>query len=206
MAELIARANHPEECPATPPLRQDVAPTIQQLLDSMDATPAFVIGPGSDLLAWNRPWERLATPLGLLDDPLPNLARYVFRHPHAQATFPDWSTAAHEQVSNLHAAARNWGDDPAFGALLEELLSEPEFAARWATHDVSATLRGTQQLHHPDIGELSIAYETLDLPDGGGQRVITWLPADDATATAIRIAITDTTATDAPKLRLVGES
>ena len=205
LAELTARTNHPEECPAAPPLHQEVAPTVQQLLDSMDATPAFVTGPGSYVLAWNRSWERLVTRLGMLDDPPPNLARYVLRHPRARVTFPDWATAADEQVSSLHAAELFRGDDPAFGALLEELLSVPDFETRWPTHDVAATLRGNQRLVHPDVGELSIAFEALDLPDGGGQRLVTWLPADDATAAAIRFAVTDNAAASPPNLRVVGD-
>jgi transcriptional regulator with XRE-family HTH domain len=205
LAELTARTNDPEGCPVAPPLHQEIAPTVQQLLDSMDATAAFVIGPGTYLLAWNRSWERLVTPLGMLDDRPPNFARYVFRNPRARVTYPDWSTAADEQVSSLHAAELQWGDDPAFAALLEELLSVPEFAARWPTHDVAAKLRGNERLLHPDVGELSIAYEALDVPDGSGQRLITWLPADHATATAIRTALTDTAAVSPPNLRVVGE-
>jgi hypothetical protein len=141
----------------------------------------------------------------MLDDPPPNLARYVFRHPRARVTFPDWSTAADEQVSRLHAAELQWGEDPAFSALLEELLSVPAFAARWPTHNVATKLRGNQLLLHPDVGELSIVSEALDLPDGGGQRLITWLPADDATANAIRFVVTETAAASPPKLRVVGE-
>jgi hypothetical protein len=183
-------------------VHQEVAPTVHQLLDSMDATAAFVIGHGSYVLAWNQLWERLVAPLGMLEHPPPNLARYVFRHPQARVTFVDWSNAADQQVSSLRAAELNFGEDADFGALLDELLSVPEFAARWATHDVAATLRGNQQLLHPDLGELSIAYETLELPDGGGQRLITWLPADEATA--VRFGVADTTARP-PKLRVVGE-
>jgi hypothetical protein len=185
-------------------LHQAVAATVQQLLDSIETTPAFVIGPGSYLLAWNRQWEGLVTPLGILDDAPPNLARYVFVHPGARATFPDWSNAADEQVSALRAAQINWGDDSAFAALLDELLSVPEFAARWAAHDVAQRHRGHQRLRHPDLGELSIMYEVLDLPDDSGQRLVTWLPADNATATAIRTVLTGTAADSLPHLRVVG--
>jgi transcriptional regulator with XRE-family HTH domain len=205
MAELTARTNHPEACPGTPPMLQDVAPTVQQMLDSMHSTAAFVVGPGGHVVAWNQSWERLVAPLGMLDDRPPNVARYVFCHPNARATFPDWSVVADAHVNSLHAAEIRWVDDPAFAALIDELLSVPEFAARWATHNVSANARGSQRLVHPTVGELSIAYEVLDLPESGGQRVVTWLPADNATATAIHFAITDTPTTGSARLRVVGE-
>lgn len=204
LAELTARTNHAGACPGAPPLLQPVAPTVQQLLDSMHDTAAFVLGPGTYLVAWNRAWERLVRPLGMLEDPPPNLARYVFGHRDARTTFPDWSTAADEYVTRVHAAELQWGDDPAFSALLGDLLSRPEFAARWPTREVATKLRGNQRLVHPDVGELHVAYEAFDLSDGSGQRLVTWLPADNSTATAIHFAITDRAASP-PKLRVVGE-
>ena len=39
---------------------------------------------------------------------------------------------------------------------------------------------------HPDLGRLRLNYEVLLLPDDvDEQRLITWLPADDATARAL---------------------
>lgn len=38
---------------------------------------------------------------------------------------------------------------------------------------------------HPLVGELRLSYETLDLPDIEGQRLIVYLPADEATSTAL---------------------
>jgi hypothetical protein len=36
---------------------------------------------------------------------------------------------------------------------------------------------------HPDVGELRLAYETLELPED--QRLVVYLPADDATSAAL---------------------
>ena len=36
---------------------------------------------------------------------------------------------------------------------------------------------------HPEVGELRLAYETLELPDG--QRLVVYLPAADATSGAL---------------------
>ncbi|WP_246007292.1 hypothetical protein [Actinomadura pelletieri] len=38
---------------------------------------------------------------------------------------------------------------------------------------------------HPDVGELRLAYETLESPAGDAQALIAYLPADDATSTAL---------------------
>ena len=74
------------------------------LLERLGTTPAFVVGPANDVLAWNDAWEALVRPLGMLDGAVPNLARHVFLHPDARTVYPDWVAAADEQVSRLRAA------------------------------------------------------------------------------------------------------
>jgi hypothetical protein len=44
---------------------------------------------------------------------------------------------------------------------------------------------GVERLVHPDAGELRLTYETLELPDADDQRLVVYLPADDATAAAL---------------------
>src|SRR5262249_55226516 len=133
-------------CPPATPLAHGVAPTVQALLDHLDPAPAFVVGPTADVVAWNRAWATVAVGLGLqgtarpspalAPDPAPNLARYVFPHPMAGPVLADWDRAADEQVGRLRAAAVRWGDDPTFAALIDELTERPEFARRWAAHEV----------------------------------------------------------------------
>ena len=45
-----------ELCPSARPLARRVAPTVTALLERLDATPAFVVGPANDVLAWNDAW------------------------------------------------------------------------------------------------------------------------------------------------------
>ena len=40
-------------------------------------------------------------------------------------------------------------------------------------------LTGIKRLVHPEVGELRLAFETLQLPDLDEQRLVVWLPADD---------------------------
>ena len=40
---------------------------------------------------------------------------------------------------------------------------------------------GVERWVHPEVGELRLAYETLTLPDD--QRLVVYLPADEATST-----------------------
>ena len=201
---LAARTNHPEACPTAPPFRQEVAPTVRLLLGTIDAA-AFVIGPGTDILAWNRPGSDWSPRSACSTTPPPTSPATCSRIPAPRATFPDWSSAADEQANRLRAAELRWGEDPAFVALVDELLAIPEFAARWPAHDVAQRHRANNRLLHPDLGDLSIVYEVLDLPDDGGQRLVAWLPADNATAAALRTARAGAVTTGPPQLRVVGE-
>ena len=175
-----------ELCPSAHPLVRAVAPTVTALLQGLGPTPAFVAGPANDVLAWNGAWEQLVRPLGMLDGALPNLARYVFLHPDARTVYPDWVAAADEQVSRLRAATSRWGDDHEFALLMDQLSASPEFNERWSLFATTDKRRGTTGIVHPDIGRLRFNYEVLLLADDiDEQRLITWLPADDSTASAL---------------------
>jgi transcriptional regulator with XRE-family HTH domain len=186
--KLTHVASAPEMCPTYQSPERDVGPTVRQLLDRLGA-PAFVVGPFFDVLAWNASWEQLVGPIGLLDDRAePNLARFTFLHPRARAAYPDWEASADEQAHGLRSVEVPFSREPRFQALLADLQEAPAFAERWSAHGVGAKRRRTKRVVHPTVGELRIAHEVLDLPDGNGQRVVVWLPADEATDDAIRRA------------------
>jgi transcriptional regulator with XRE-family HTH domain len=202
---LAMVSQNAELCPSARPLTREVAPTVTALLERLGATPAFVAGPTNDVLAWNNAWEALVRPLGMLDGAVPNLARHVFLHPDARTVYPDWADAADEQVSRLRAATDRWGDDEGFAALLDELRTVPDFIERWSIFATTEKRRGTAQLVHPDLGRLRLNYEVLLLPDDvDGQRLITWLPADDATALALARTGDTAVPTSPAQLRVIG--
>lgn len=78
----------------------------------------------------------------------------------------------------LHPAAR--AIHPDWVAAADEQVNHLRAATtRWGSDDGFAAL----------MGELRLAYEVLLLPDHGEQRLITWLPGDDATALALETAM-----------------
>jgi transcriptional regulator with XRE-family HTH domain len=193
-----------ELCPAARPLARAVAPTVAAVLERL-GTPAFVAGPANDVLAWNDGWGSLVGPLGMLDGALPNLARHTFLHPDARAVYPDWAAAADQQVSRLRTASARWGDDHDFVALIEELQAAPEFIERWSKFATPEMRRGATRIAHPDLGPLHLHYEVLLLADDvDEQRLITWLPADDATALALARSGAAAVPTSPAQLRVIG--
>jgi transcriptional regulator with XRE-family HTH domain len=169
---------------STTPART-VRPTVQALLDQLEPAPALVANPPGDLLAWTAGFARLAGPTGLLDAKPPNLVRYVFTDPRAYHAHPDWDTVAGVRAAALRAAAAL--GDPHAALLGEELtiIAGACFRDRFEGSAALPTRTGVERWAHPQVGQLRLAYETLELPDPDELRLVVYLASDEATATAL---------------------
>jgi transcriptional regulator with XRE-family HTH domain len=177
LARASAATTHTRRRPA----QQRVRPGVQQLLDAMTDVPAFVQNGRLDVLAANTLGRALYAEL--FDDTAPhatpgrppNHARYTFLHPRAADFYPDWNRAAGDGVALLRAeAGRNPGDRE-LNELIGELTTRSErFSALWATHNVRWHTTGTKHFHHHVVGELSLAFEGLELTADPGQLLITY--------------------------------
>jgi transcriptional regulator with XRE-family HTH domain len=179
---ILSLSAHSELCPAAIPPARSIRPAVQAILDRLGAAPALVLNDLTDVLAWTPTYERIARPVGLLDAAPPNLIRYTFLDPRARTTFPQWDRVAEEQVANLRASGP---PDEQAQRFLDELRAEPAFAERWARRGVARKQSGTKVITHPEVGELRLGFETLVLPDADAQRLVVYLPADDATGQAL---------------------
>ena len=203
---LSIHANQSEMCPAKATPTEEVAATVVQMLQHVEPAPAAVVGPFGDLLAWNGQWTRLVAPMGLLDGPRPNLAHHVFLHPAARTVFPDWADLADQHASRLRPAAAWFTDDPRMQTLLAELNTAPGFDERWNGRLVAEQRNGTLRIAHPVLGDLRVNFETMLFGEIWAQRMLVWLPADDATTQAFaELAAEPSPVVRTPRLRVVGD-
>jgi transcriptional regulator with XRE-family HTH domain len=172
-------------CPAAEPPAQSVRPTVRALLNGLEPAPAVLLNRLSDVRASTTGYERLAGAIGLLDAHPPNLVRFLFSDARARAAYPEWDRVADDHVASLKLASSR--DDPHVQALAEELTvtAGAAFTDRMDAPPALPRRTGIERLVHPDVGELRLAYETLELPDADGQRLVVYLPADDATSEAL---------------------
>ena len=78
-------------------------------------------------------------------------------------------------VASLRLVAGRFPDDRPLEELVGELtVKSPEFAALWARQAVANCVSGTKRLHHPEVGELDLEFQALQLPDDSGQRLLTY--------------------------------
>ena len=169
-------------CQRSRSVPRTVRPTVQLVLDNLNPSPAVDLNHLNDVLAWNDAYEQVVRPLGMLDDPQPNVLLFVFGDPRARQAYADWDVIAEDLVASLHDARRGPGEANDLADYLTE--EYPEFASRWERKPVGSRRTGTTGLRHPDVGDMWLAFETMQLADES-QRVLVYLPADADSAAAL---------------------
>jgi transcriptional regulator with XRE-family HTH domain len=174
LLDLVRTANA-EPSPRRSSTPQHVRPSVARIVDAMSGIPACVLNGRLDVLYANDLANALFS--DLLRDPVrpPNLARFAFLDPRSRALWVDWEKAAWDTVAILRAEA---GRNPYYRAL-SDLVGQlstrsGEFRVRWATHDVKFHRTGTKQFHHPLVGDLTLAFESLELPADPGLWLLTY--------------------------------
>jgi transcriptional regulator with XRE-family HTH domain len=162
-----------------PPRRkvaQRVRPVVQHVLDCMTDAPAFVLNERLDVLAANELGRALYAPMF---DSNPrdtvNHARFIFLDPASHDFWVNWEKAAKDTAAILRAAA---GRDP-YDRHLSDLVGElstrsEEFRVRWAAHDVKFHHSGVKEIHHPLVGNLMLAFESLQVSADAGQTLLVY--------------------------------
>ncbi|MFF3115474.1 helix-turn-helix domain-containing protein [Kitasatospora sp. NPDC057904] len=145
-----------------------VRPNLQHFLDSM-ACPAFILNGRGDVLAANSLGRALYAPMiEAAGGATPNHGRFIFLDARSRQFWVDWESAADNLVALLHAQAGRDPYDKDLTDLIGELSTRSEdFRTRWAGHDVRQYHQGAKVIHHPVVGTLQLAYESLDLPADG---------------------------------------
>ncbi|MEU4237173.1 helix-turn-helix transcriptional regulator [Actinoplanes sp. NPDC026619] len=146
-------------------------PGLRQLLETVRPAPAFVLTPGSDILAENP--EGLALLDGLAGWPRGrrNIVRYIFRHPAARTVVTPWRRMAEDCVAHLRVVPAAQTE-----ALVEELLAvSADFADLWAHYDVRVKSGTHRAFQHPAVGRLDLNSEVLTVADG--QRLVVFQAA-----------------------------
>jgi len=150
------------------PATQRVRPALQAILDSQ-LSPAWIGNSIRDVVATNTLGRAVLSPL--YEDPTRpvNTARFRFLSPRAADYYLDWDHTGHDTVAGLRIAAGKTPYDKALTDLIGELCTRSdEFRTRWASHDVHLHRTGVKRVHHPDVGDLELAYESLELPSDPG--------------------------------------
>ncbi len=166
------------------------APALQWVLDAITGGPAIIRNGRMDLLASNALGRAMHASLyERAGDGPPNFARYTFLDEDSRRFYPNWSTAADTCVAILRTEAGRDPHDRRMHDLVGELSTRSEeFRRRWSTHDVRLHGAGTKHFHHTAVGELELAYESVDMISEPGLS-LTIYAAEPASRTADALAL-----------------
>ena len=165
-------------------------PALQWALDAITTGPAIVRNGRMDLLATNHLGRAMHASLyDRYPTSPPNFARYTFLDDDSHRFYPDWDTAADTAVAILRTEAGRDPHDKELHDLVGELSTRSQdFRRRWSAHDVRLHGAGTKYFHHHVVGDLTLAYESLDMVSEPGL-TLTIYAAEPASATEHALAL-----------------
>lgn len=163
--------------PADAPTGQvRVRASVRHLLASLrHSTPAFVLGRGLQVLAWNELAAALITDFAACPPAERNIVRHGFCDPAARTLYADWPGMARRELAHLRVAIGRHPNDPQLASLVRELTAASrEFREWWHDHDVMKRGHGRKELNHPLVGRLVLDYEAFTVPGVTDQHLVTY--------------------------------
>jgi transcriptional regulator with XRE-family HTH domain len=164
-----------------------ITPRLQRLLDTLDASPAFIKTATWDVVAWNAAAAVVLTDYGKLPEGQRNLLRQIFSSPSLRAKQHDWEGLARFVVGAFRADAARAGAMSEVSDLVDDLSkSSPEFAAFWGENDVRLQSDGLKRIEHPDLGTVELEYSAFSVDGRPDLGMMIYNPVDPAIAAKIR--------------------
>jgi len=167
-----------------------VPPAIEQLVQSLHPTPAYVMGRRWDVAAIN-PAAELVLRFHEWGEPHPaNLVWRFFTYPGTpNRDWEQWQRVAGGIVAQFRADSARYPGDPAFEALAADLQAvSSDFRHYWSQYEVRDTPAWHNKLIHPLLGRLD--FENISLHPTGNRdlRLAIYLP-DAATKAKLAEAL-----------------
>ena len=177
---LFLLAGQPLPPPPFSPAEENVGPALQQLLDDLNPSPAYILGRRYDYLAWNKAADALFAISDMLADTSSpharNMVWRLFTSPTTQAR-PNWEMVARATLAEFRTASARYPGDPWFEELIEDLKQvSPEFCQWWPHHDVRSALDGHKVIEHPALGSLEFEHVTLQVLTNPEIRIMIYTP------------------------------
>lgn len=144
---------------------QTVRPSLQRFLDAITGAPVWVRDRRMNVITANPLGKALYRPVLDDADGRGNTARFMFLSPAARNFFPDWEQGADDIVATMRGYAGQNPRDKQLTDLIGELVTRSDaFGRRWAAHNVRRHRTGVKRICHPEVGDLELVYEAMELP------------------------------------------
>jgi transcriptional regulator with XRE-family HTH domain len=160
--------------------------TLVALVEGLDPNPAYLLGPLTRVVAWNKAASALFGSVHELPEERRLLLWWLLVDPGPDTDNPGREATARNMVARFRAEYASHAGDPRYDELIGELRDRsPEFASWWDEHEVLTAQRGTKTTVHPTLGTLRL-HHTQTVPTGAPDlRLSIYVPADAATRAAL---------------------
>ncbi|WP_017587762.1 helix-turn-helix transcriptional regulator [Nocardiopsis ganjiahuensis] len=157
-----------EPPPVLAPVRE-VSLAVRHLLDSLTATPAYVLDAKYDVLAWNTMATHFIGDMAAVDESERNIIMWMFRRSDDDpqvAEHPDANCMERNSVADLRAAYARYPGDRGINRMLTTLLgTSPRFARLWEERTVQERRGFHKSVAHPLVGRLEFECQVLHVPE-----------------------------------------
>ncbi len=159
---------------------------LASLVEALHPTPAYLLGPMTQILAWNRAASALFGSPDHLAPERRSLLWMLLIDPGRAEDNPGREGTARNMVARFRSEYARHAGEPAYDQFITELGERsPQFAQWWEEHEVTDTQRGTKTLEHPTLGTLRL-HHAQTVPTGAPDlRLTVYAPADAATRAAL---------------------
>ncbi|GAB3935927.1 helix-turn-helix domain-containing protein [Kribbella albertanoniae] len=155
--------------------RPKVQPQLQRMLDGMVLTPAFVIGPRTEIVAWNALGAAMITDFGKIPEQQRYYIRLLMTDPAMRELYADWEGVTRLAIAQMRMHNANNPGDEKLAELVGELsVQDAEFRQWWAAHDVATRDTGTKHLRHPVVGDLHLDWNAVTWAADPDLQIIVW--------------------------------
>ena len=159
---------------------------LASLVEGLHPAPAYLLGPMTQILAWNQAASALFGSPDHLPPERRSLLWMLLVDPGVARFNPGRQSTARNMVARFRSEYARHAGEPAYEEFIAELSeNSPWFAQWWGEHEVTDTQRGTKTIEHPTLGTLRL-HHAQTVPTGAPElRLTVYAPADAATRAAL---------------------
>ncbi|MFE1949402.1 MULTISPECIES: helix-turn-helix transcriptional regulator [Streptomyces] len=179
-AHLFGLAGAVDPAPAT--VCAPLSPELVGLMDQLEPIPACVQNSRYDILAYNSTYRLLLCDLDEIPPEDRNWMLLAFTHEGWRSSIVGLDEVLRTLAAKFRAGMAEHLAEPAWKAVLKRLTEESaEFREVWERHEVVQSVASkVKHFHNPYVGPLALVHTDLWLTRGGGARMVTYTPVDDA--------------------------
>lgn len=156
------------------------------LVHSMHPNPAYLLGPMTRILAWNRAASVVLGSHDHLASDRRYLLWWLLVDPGEGGMTPQREATARNALARFRAEYARHAGEPEYEEFVAELHEQStRFREWWEEHEVLEAQRGTKVIEHPRLGRLRLQHAQT-VPTGQPElRMAVYAPADDAPRAAL---------------------